>query len=129
MKGTPRLYDALVHVLSQHQNWVDRRHLTTLAWMIVGLMPSGKISLTAWVPYVHSRAVYAQSRVRRFARWLENDRLDGVYATFVQKLSLARWLALAHAALTSMPLGVPFGAQHTAPDLVNELASHQPILP
>ena len=76
MEGTPRLYDTLVHVLSQHQNWVDRRHLTTLAWMIVGLVQSGKISLTAWVPYVHSRAVYAQSSVRRVARWLENDRID-----------------------------------------------------
>ena len=70
MESTPRLYDTLVHVLSQHQNWVDRRHLKTLAWMMVGLMQAGKISLTAWAPYVHSRAVYAQSLVRRFARWL-----------------------------------------------------------
>ena len=68
MKGTPRLYDTLVQVLSQHQNWVDRRHLKTLAYMIVGLIQSDKISLTAWTPYVHSRAVYAQSSVRRFAR-------------------------------------------------------------
>jgi hypothetical protein len=30
MEGAPRLYDTLVHVLSQHQNWVDRRHLKTL---------------------------------------------------------------------------------------------------
>jgi signal recognition particle GTPase len=42
MESTPRLYDTLVQVLSQHQNWVDLRHLKTLAWMIVGLMPSGK---------------------------------------------------------------------------------------
>jgi hypothetical protein len=49
--------------------------LKTLAWMIVGLIQSGKISLTAWTPYVHSRAVYAQSIVRRFARWPENDRI------------------------------------------------------
>jgi Transposase DDE domain len=92
MESTPRLYDTLVHVLSQHQNWVDRRHLTTLAWMIVGLMQSGKISLTAWVPYVHSRAVYAQSSVRRFARWLENDRIDvhALYGPLVQQ-ALAEW--------------------------------------
>ena len=74
MGSTPRLYNTLVYVCSQHQNWVDLRHLKTLAWMIVGLIQSGKISLTAWTPYVHSRAVYAQSIVRRFARWLENDR-------------------------------------------------------
>jgi len=92
MEGTPRLYDTLVHVLSQHQNWVDRRHLTTLAWMIVGLVQSGKISLTAWVPYVHSGAVYAQSSVRRFARWLENDRIDvhALYGPLVQQ-ALAEW--------------------------------------
>jgi signal recognition particle GTPase len=47
MEGTPHLYNTLVQVLSQHQNWVDLRHLKTLAWMMVGLMPSGKISLTA----------------------------------------------------------------------------------
>ncbi len=47
MEGTPRLYDTLVQILSQHQNWVDLRHLKTLAWMIVGLLQSGKIGLTA----------------------------------------------------------------------------------
>lgn len=44
--------------------------------MVVGLIPSGTISLTAWTPSVHSRAVYAQSSVRRFARGLGNDRID-----------------------------------------------------
>jgi hypothetical protein len=36
MESTPRLYDTLVQVLSQHENWADRRHLKTLAWMMVG---------------------------------------------------------------------------------------------
>jgi len=44
--------------------------------MMVGLIQAGTISLTAWAPYVHSRAIYAQSSVRRFARWLKNTRLD-----------------------------------------------------
>ena len=39
MESTPRLYDTLVDVLGQHQNWLDLRHLKTLAWMTVGLMP------------------------------------------------------------------------------------------
>lgn len=82
MEGTPRLYDTLVQVLSQHQTWMDRRHLKTLASRIVGLRPSDTISRTAWTPDVHSRAVYAQSTVRRLARWLEKERravpaLDG----------------------------------------------------
>ena len=44
--NTPHLYDTLVLVLSQHAKWVDQRHLKTLAWMMVGLIQSGWISLT-----------------------------------------------------------------------------------
>jgi hypothetical protein len=92
MEGTPRLYDTLVQVLSQHQHWLDRRHLKTLAWMMVGLIQSGKISLTAWVPYVHSRATFAQSTVRRFTRWLENERIvvHTLYGPLIQQ-ALAEW--------------------------------------
>lgn len=92
MEGTLRLYDTLVAVLSQHQNWVDRRHLRTLAWMIVGLIHAGRSSLTAWVPYVHSRAVFAQSTVRRFTRWLENERIEvhALYGPLLQQ-ALAEW--------------------------------------
>jgi len=92
MDGTPRLYDTLVQVLSQHHNWLDRRHLKTLAWMMAGLIQAGNISLTAWVPYVHSRAVYAQSTVRRFTRWLENTRIDvhALYGPLIQQ-AIAEW--------------------------------------
>ena len=76
MENTPRLYDTLVQVLSQHRQWLDVRHLKTLAWMMAGLIESGQISLTQWAPFVHGRAVFAQSSVRRFARWLANDRID-----------------------------------------------------
>ena len=92
MESTPRLYDTLVAILRQHQKWLDLRHLKTLAWMTVGLMQSSTISLTAWVPYVQSRAVDAQSTVRRFARWLENDRIDvhALYGPLLQH-ALAEW--------------------------------------
>jgi Transposase DDE domain len=92
MENTPRLYHTLVYVFSQHQNWMDRRHLKTLAWMVVGLIQSGTISLTAWTPYVQSRAVYAQSIVRRFARWLGNDRIEvhALYGPLMQQ-ALAEW--------------------------------------
>jgi len=62
MENTPRLHNTLVAVLSQHRNWLDLRHLITLDWMMVGLLQSHTISLDAWVPFVHSRAQYAQSR-------------------------------------------------------------------
>ncbi len=50
MESTPRLYETLVDVLSQQANWVDQRHLKTLAWMMVGLRQASMVSLTAGVP-------------------------------------------------------------------------------
>jgi len=92
MEGTLYLYDTLVRVLSQHRNWFDVRHLQTLAWMMVGLIQSGKISLSAWAPYVHSRASYAQSTVRRFARWLHNPRIQvhRLYGPLIRQ-ALRQW--------------------------------------
>ena len=56
MENTPYLYDTLVRGLSQHANWLDLRHLKTLAWMMVGLINSYAIRLGAWTPFVISRA-------------------------------------------------------------------------
>jgi hypothetical protein len=76
MESTPLFYQTLMQVLSCHQNWLDLRHVKTLAWMINGLTLSGKISLREWALYVHSRAQYAASRIRRFRRFLDNDRIE-----------------------------------------------------
>jgi Transposase DDE domain len=92
MENTPRLYDTLVQVLGQQTTWGDLRRLKTLAWMMVGLIHSGSISLSAWAPYVVSRAQYAQSTVRRFRRWLDNDKIDvlSLYDPFMQQ-AVAAW--------------------------------------
>ena len=98
MESTLRLYDTVVKVLRQHENWLDRRHLCTLAWMIVGLIQSATVSLTAWVPYVKSRARYAQSTQRRFACWLaliepgtqlESDNV--ILASFTTLILMGHW--------------------------------------
>jgi hypothetical protein len=78
MANTPHLYDTLIYVLRQQVKWLDQRHLKTLAGVMVGLMQSGWISLTAWAPYVVGRAPYAQSKVRRFRRWLDNDKSEAL---------------------------------------------------
>ena len=49
MENTPHLYNTLVHVLGQHAKWADQRHLKTLAWMMVGIIHAGCISLSALV--------------------------------------------------------------------------------
>src|SRR5499425_410147 len=52
----------------------------------------GWISATACAPYVVSRAQYAQSTVRRFRRWLNNDKLDviSLYGPLMTQ-ALAEW--------------------------------------
>jgi hypothetical protein len=92
MENTPRLYCELVALVGQPSQWRDVRHLYTFTWMVVGLIQSGCVSLTAWVPFVSSRARYAQSTQRRFARWLENPRVEvhALYAPLIQQ-ALAEW--------------------------------------
>lgn len=92
MENTLRLYSGLVELLGQHGQWRDMRHLYTRAWMVVGLMQAGGVRLTAWVPFVTSRARYAQRTQRRFARWLQNRRVEGhtLYAPLSQQ-ALAPW--------------------------------------
>jgi len=60
--------------------------------MMVGLIHSGWINLTAWAPYVVSRAQYAQSTVRRFRRWLDNDKIDALalYGPLIEQ-ALGQW--------------------------------------
>lgn len=87
MENSSRVYNTVVKILCQHKNWLDIRHLFTLAWMMTGLILSESISLTAWTPYVLSRAKYAQSIVRRFQRWLNNPRINVhcLYAPLIKK--------------------------------------------
>lgn len=61
MENTSRLYDAVLKLLRQPGCWQDLRHLYTLAWMVVGLLISHQIGLSAWIDYVYSRAVYLMS--------------------------------------------------------------------
>jgi len=92
MEDTSRLYDTLVESLGQLAKWLDKRHLKTLVWMIVGLVMTEKIGLTHWIPYVKSRAAFAQSTQRRFTRWLHNDhiKVNELYGPIIQS-ALAEW--------------------------------------
>ena len=92
MKNTPNLYDTLIQILGQHSCWLDKRHLQTLTWMLVGLIRSKNISLPEWAPFVDSRAQFAQSTVRRFSRWINNKRIKTheLYGPIIQA-ALAEW--------------------------------------
>lgn len=74
MTAPPMLFESVCAWLKPAP-WRDERHLQTVAWMVVGLLLSSEIALTKWVPYMVSRAQFAQSTQRRFERWLHNRRI------------------------------------------------------
>lgn len=53
---------------------------------------TGKIGLTHWIPFISSRAEFAQSTQRRFSRWLKNERIqvNDLYGPIIQS-ALADW--------------------------------------
>ena len=89
---TSRLYDQLQTLLGQLIPWVDRRHVQTLIWMVVGVICAECISLPKWSIYSHTRAMFAQSHQRRFSRWLHNSRINvhKLYSPLIQA-ALADW--------------------------------------
>lgn len=54
----------------------DIRRVANLVWAIVGVCLTQTIRLEAWSEILESRAQYAASRVRRFARFLHNRAID-----------------------------------------------------
>ncbi len=54
--------------------------------MIIGLIQAGSVNLTKWTMYTQSRAKFAQSKQRRFSRWLHNPRINPqrLYSPLIQ---------------------------------------------
>jgi hypothetical protein len=92
MEKSPRLYSELRELLGQPGHWRDVRHVQTFAWMVSGLIQAESVNLTTWVPFVQSRARYAQSTQRRFRRWLGNRRIEvaPLYGPLIQQ-ALQDW--------------------------------------
>jgi hypothetical protein len=64
---------------------------------------TGWIALSEWTPFVVGRAVLAHSTERRFSRWLNNPRIDG----------LRLYMALLRQALSGVPGSAVRGADTT----------------
>ena len=92
MAKASRLYTSLLGLLNQSKEWADLRHLYTLVWMVIGLIHSESVNLTKWARYVQSRANFAQSKQRRFSRWLHNPRINvhRLYSPLIQ-FALSGW--------------------------------------
>jgi len=72
--------------------WGDIRRLVTLAWAVVGLCLSKKVTFAGWGEYTDSQATQAASRTRRFARWFDNAQIkaQALYAPLV-RAALRDW--------------------------------------
>ncbi|ERN39826.1 hypothetical protein KR51_00037200, partial [Rubidibacter lacunae KORDI 51-2] len=92
MPATLLVYRQLFTWLQQHCGYQDLRHLVTLAWMVLGLIGSERLNLTAWEAHIRSRAQQAQSSQRRWHRFLNNPRIR-VPALYVPLLlgALRQW--------------------------------------
>src|SRR4029453_1797232 len=102
MSDTPRQYRAIRKVLTQgypgEPQGQRARHLTTLAALISGIVASKRTQL----PHIAAKVpdgAQAESRVKRFARWVDNDTItEEVY--FLPYAALL----LAHLALQRLVL-------------------------
>src|SRR5437867_1822406 len=87
------LMNALLPILPR-TIYGDIRRVANLVWALVGLCLTHTVRLEAWSEILESRAQYAASRVRRFARFLHNTAIDPHewYKPFVQAV-LKDWPA------------------------------------
>jgi hypothetical protein len=69
------LMNLLLPILPSHI-YHDVRRVQTLAWALVGLCMTQTGRLSAWAEVIDSRAQFASSRERRFARWLHQGAIS-----------------------------------------------------
>ena len=68
------LNNTIGRVLRQ-QLFIDTRNIATFITMVLCLLFSKNVCLSAWISWI-SQNTKAESRIRRFARWLENSSID-----------------------------------------------------
>lgn len=92
MADSTLLYSQLLNQFRQYSHAADFRHLKALSWMVSALIASEQLSLSAWEPYVHSRATKAQSVERRWQRFVDNSRVrvESLYVPLVLA-ALGQW--------------------------------------
>jgi Transposase DDE domain len=92
MANSTLLYSQLLNHFRQYSQAADLRHLKALAWMVSALIASEQLSLSAWEPYISSRATKAQSVERRWQRFVDNSRVrvESLYVPLVLA-ALSQW--------------------------------------
>jgi hypothetical protein len=96
LKRYRAIKDALKQLYPQEPQGQQARHLQTLAALISGIVGSQRVNLPAMARKVPDGA-RRESRVKRFSRWLKNDRIEG--GVYFMPFAEALIAGLAHQAL------------------------------
>jgi hypothetical protein len=85
MSQQTHLYDPVYRYLQQGSEFVDKRHLQVLSWIVTALLGCQRLNPSEWEPYVTSRAEKAQSYQRRWSRFFHNSRVvvSAIYGPLV----------------------------------------------
>ena len=75
MKSQNNIFSEVYRYLEQGSQFVDKRHLTVISWMVTALLSSQSLNQARWEPYVQSRAKQANSYQRRWSRFFQNGRV------------------------------------------------------
>ena len=91
MEENLRLYGTMLRFLGTKLQFGDIRLHCTYAWMVVGVLLSGRIQASEWALYRVSPA-QAAGRERQISRWLHNERIVPAihYAPLIRN-TLAAW--------------------------------------
>jgi hypothetical protein len=79
MTDSRQMFRTLMQAFVEHiprSAWGDIRRLVVLAWAVVGLCLSKKVSLPGWSEAVESPTNKAAGRTRRFERWMDNPHVQ-----------------------------------------------------
>jgi fructosamine-3-kinase len=75
MKSQKNIFSEVYRYLEQGSQFVDKRHLTVISWIVTALLSSQSLNQARWEPYVQSRAKQANSYQRRWSRFFQNGRV------------------------------------------------------
>ena len=75
MKSQKNIFSEVYRYLEQGSQFVDKRHLTVISWIVTALLSSQSLNQGRWEPYVQSRAKQANSYQKRWSRFFQNGRV------------------------------------------------------
>ncbi|MEB3309652.1 MAG: transposase [Snowella sp.] len=85
MKTQNNIFSQVYRYLEQGSQFVDKRHLTVISWIVTAVLSSQSLNQARWEAYVQSRAEQANSYQKRWSRFFHNGRvgIEKVYIPLI----------------------------------------------